>query len=87
MNMIECEFSALARQCLNRRIPTIRQLEKDRNGHIPIIAMTANAMAGDREMCIAAGMDGYVSKPVKKEALFSEVERVMAKGGEHVASV
>jgi CheY-like chemotaxis protein len=65
----------------------IRQLEKDRNGHIPIIAMTANAMAGDREMCIEAGMDGYVSKPVKKEALFSEVERVMAKGGERVASV
>jgi CheY-like chemotaxis protein len=67
----------------------IRQHEREQNGgrHIPIVAMTANAMAGDREMCMAAGMDGYVAKPVKKEALFAEVNRVMAKGGEHVASV
>jgi CheY-like chemotaxis protein len=65
----------------------IRQRETDRNGHIPIIAMTANAMAGDREMCVQAGMDGYVAKPVKKDALFAEVNRVMAKGGQHVAGV
>jgi CheY-like chemotaxis protein len=45
--------------------------------------MTANAMAGDREMCIDAGMDGYVTKPVKREALFAEVGRVMATGGKH----
>ncbi len=43
----------------------------------PIIAMTANAMAGDREMCLDAGMDGYVAKPVKKEALFAEIGRVL----------
>ena len=49
--------------------------------------MTANAMAGDREMCITAGMDGYVPKPVKKELLFSEVQRVMPKGGENVATL
>ena len=66
---------------------TIRLKEKDRSGRIPIVAMTANAMAGDLEMCIAAGMDGYVSKPVKKDALFAEIERVALKGGSDVTHV
>ena len=65
----------------------IRDLEKGRDARTPIIAMTANAMAGDREMCIDAGMDGYVSKPVKKDALFAEVRRVMTKGGGYAAGV
>jgi CheY-like chemotaxis protein len=65
----------------------IRQIEGKRDGHIPVIAMTANAMAGDREMCLQAGMDGYVAKPVKKDALFAELDRVMTKGGEHAARV
>jgi signal transduction histidine kinase/CheY-like chemotaxis protein len=65
----------------------IRQIESDRDGdnNVPVIAMTANAMAGDREMCLNAGMDGYVAKPVKKDALFAELERVLARGGEHAA--
>jgi two-component system sensor histidine kinase/response regulator len=65
----------------------IRQLEQERDGRTPIIAMTANAMAGDRETCLTAGMDGYVSKPVKKDALFAEVRRVMAKGDAYAAGV
>jgi CheY-like chemotaxis protein len=65
----------------------IRAKERDRTNRTPIIAMTANAMAGDREMCIEAGMDGYVTKPVKKDALFAEVQRVMSAGGLHVSSV
>jgi len=56
----------------------IRAEEQARGGgRIPIVAMTANAMTGDRERCLGAGMDGYVSKPVKPEVLFQEIERVM----------
>ena len=55
----------------------IRTAEAAAKSHIPIIAMTANAMAGDREMCINAGMDGYVSKPVKKDVLHAEISRVL----------
>jgi CheY-like chemotaxis protein len=43
--------------------------------HTPIVAMTANAMQGDRERCIDAGMDDYVAKPVKKEAVSEAIEK------------
>ena len=57
----------------------IRELERDGkgNGRTPIIAMTANAMKGDKERCLDAGMDGYISKPVKRETLFAEIQRVL----------
>ncbi len=54
----------------------IRRKEMAGNTHIAIIALTANAMAGDRELCLRAGMDGYVMKPIKTEDLFNEIERI-----------
>ena len=52
----------------------IRQKEKIRGGHVPIIAMTANAMDKDRQLCLAAGMDYYVSKPIDTRELLGIIE-------------
>ena len=51
-----------------------RANEQEGGGHILIIALTASAMKGDRERCIEAGMDGYLSKPIKAKDLYSAVE-------------
>jgi signal transduction histidine kinase/ActR/RegA family two-component response regulator len=53
----------------------IRALERDTSRHLPIIAMTAHAMHGDRERCIAAGMDNYLSKPLKVPELIALLEK------------
>jgi CheY-like chemotaxis protein len=55
----------------------IRSSEAASGSRVPIIAMTANAMSGDRQMCIDAGMDGYVAKPVKREVMFAEINRIL----------
>jgi two-component system sensor histidine kinase/response regulator len=55
----------------------IREREKSTGAHLPIIAMTAHAMKGDEERCLAAGMDGYVSKPFQVEEVFAAIDRVL----------
>jgi two-component system sensor histidine kinase/response regulator len=52
----------------------IRENEKNSGTHLPIFAMTAHAMKGDRELCLSAGMDGYITKPVR----FSDIEQTLA---------
>jgi len=53
----------------------IRERERRTGAHIPIVAMTAHAMKGDAERCLASGMDGYVAKPVHAEALLAAIHR------------
>ena len=56
---------------------TAKIRDQEKPGHIPIIAMTAHALVGDRERCLAAGMDDYVSKPMNSTDLFAAIDRNM----------
>ncbi len=64
----------------------IRAREKEAGGHLPVVAMTAHAMKGDRERCLAAGMDDYLAKPIQAHELAAVIERAVppaaANGGE-----
>jgi PAS domain S-box-containing protein len=55
----------------------VREIEKSTGKHIPIVALTARAVTGDRERCLAAGMDGYVAKPIRPEELFEQIEALI----------
>jgi CheY-like chemotaxis protein len=60
----------------------IRSKEKDTGSHVPIVAMTANAMPGDRERCLAAGMDDYISKPIDVQDLSTLLRRYLDRPAE-----
>jgi two-component system, sensor histidine kinase and response regulator len=55
----------------------IRKKEKSTGGHVPIVAMTAGAMQGDRDLCLDAGMDEYVSKPITERELMAAIQRTL----------
>jgi signal transduction histidine kinase/DNA-binding response OmpR family regulator/sensor domain CHASE-containing protein len=57
----------------------IRGQEQQMGGHLPIVAMTAYAMKGDAERCLAAGMDGYLSKPIKADELYATIDKALSR--------
>ena len=56
----------------------IRGRERGSGGRLPIVAMTAHAMKGDKERCLAAGMDGYVTKPIRRQILLESIDKALA---------
>lgn len=57
----------------------IRESERSTGRHTPIVAMTAHALKGDEERCLSAGMDAYISKPIRTNELFATIEKVLGK--------
>ena len=58
-------------------VAAIRDRERDTNSHVPIVAMTAHAMKGDRDRCLAAGFDAYIPKPIRSEKLLTTIAELV----------
>ena len=65
----------------------IREREALAGGHIPIIAITAHAMTGDRDRCLRAGMDDYMSKPIRREELLDRIQQLTSVSESAEASI
>jgi PAS domain S-box-containing protein len=61
----------------------IRRHEQSAGTHVPIVAMTAHAIKGDAERCLAAGMDAYVAKPIRAEELYRAIEKMLGQQHRH----
>jgi two-component system, sensor histidine kinase and response regulator len=71
--IMDCQMPALDGFATTARI---REQEKSKGGHVPILAVTANSLAGDEEHCLSAGMDGYLGKPFSRQELLGEIVRL-----------
>jgi CheY-like chemotaxis protein len=61
----------------------IREREHAKGGHLPIVAVTAHALDGDKQRCLAAGMDDFLPKPIRSADLFATVARLAGAAAEH----
>jgi CheY-like chemotaxis protein len=79
--LIQCPYDLVFMDCQRPEMDgyaatvAVREREQQTGSRIPIIAMTANAMPGDRETCLEAGMDDYVSKPVQAAELLAMLQK------------
>jgi CheY-like chemotaxis protein len=64
---------------------SIRERERSKGTHIPVLAMTAHTLKGDRERCLKAGMDGFISKPLRRKEFLEAISTVLS-GGDRVTS-
>jgi CheY-like chemotaxis protein/HPt (histidine-containing phosphotransfer) domain-containing protein len=62
-------------------IKDLRRREQATGRHLPVVALTARSMKGDRERCLRAGMDDFLGKPIRRQELFAAIERVLPGGG------
>lgn len=76
--LMDCQMPVMDGYAATREI---RSLERERGGHVPIVAVTAHTLEGNRERCIEAGMDDYITKPVKLDELQTTIESAIAEYG------